>query len=273
MVNKVDGNQYPVYTKQPKTSIPDSGEKFSLQDNGNDSLRESGDMYKKGTADKENKPLAERDGVKLELSGNGQASYGQKQEQKKQPADTAEQKPLLETIRSFVMTALGAIRDFLYQIWNDTPKDNAAQNISADAADSKESTDSLEFTDSLDASSADAEALSPSMNPADSPDLMEDVNPMESLDSAAFESSMDSAAQKRLSILPLQDELPDYEIRQSLQEGDMDRVIRLLTNNGKKTAARNSSLLTSYDKNGKIVEPSASDKGKILYGDRSTLKL
>lgn len=266
MVNKVDGNHYPVYTKQQKPSIPGSTEKFSLEDNGNDSLRESGDMFKKDASDSENKPLSERDGVKLELSGNGQASYGSKQNKEKQTtANTAEQVPVLETIRSFVKTALGAIRDFLYQLWNDPPAEKDIQTVSGDAVETMESADSFPPTASWESSDAEDSALP--MNPADTLDLL-NATPATALDNPADSTH----TQKRLNIFPLQDELPDYEIRQSLQEGDMDRVIRLLTNNGKKTAARNSSLLTSYDKNGKIVEPSASDRGKILYGDRNTLK-
>lgn len=65
----------------------------------------------------------------------------------------------------------------------------------------------------------------------------------------------------------------NQEIQPYLRKGDLNQVINLLTDNGKKTAARNSTLLTYYDRNGKMVEPSASDSQRILYGDRNTRKL
>ena len=67
--------------------------------------------------------------------------------------------------------------------------------------------------------------------------------------------------------------LLDHEIQPYLKSGDLDRVISLLTDNGRKTIARNSTLLTYYDRNGKMVEPNASDRERILYGDRNTKKL
>ncbi|MBD5459261.1 MAG: hypothetical protein HDR27_11900 [Lachnospiraceae bacterium] len=65
----------------------------------------------------------------------------------------------------------------------------------------------------------------------------------------------------------------NQEIQPYLRKGDLNQVINLLTDNGKKTAARNSTLLTYYDRNGRMVEPSASDSQRILYGDRNARKL
>jgi len=58
-----------------------------------------------------------------------------------------------------------------------------------------------------------------------------------------------------------------------LRRGDLNQVISILTDNGKKTAAKNSTLLTYYDRTGRMVEPNASDSQRILYGDRNTRKL
>ncbi len=228
MVNRIDGNNYHVYTKQQKKEISGAGEKFSLKDHGNESLQDSGSKYEKDVSDSGKNPFEERQGVKLELSPGRSLGIDGMQQKNVIGEDNTPGQPLLETIRNYVAKAVTAVRDFFYQIWNDEPKDDVAQ-------------DNLASMDSF---------CSEYM-----------TNPMES-----------PTQEKRLSILPLQDDLPDYEIRQSLKEGDMDRVIRLLTDNGKKTAAKNSTLLTSYDRNGKIVEPNASDRGKILYGDKTSLK-
>ena len=40
-----------------------------------------------------------------------------------------------------------------------------------------------------------------------------------------------------------------------------------------KYVARNSDLVTYYDRSGKLVQPNASDKERILHGDRNVKKL
>ena len=65
----------------------------------------------------------------------------------------------------------------------------------------------------------------------------------------------------------------EREIQKHLQNGDMEQVIRILTDNGKKVPARNSTLLTSYDRNGKMVQLDASVQQRTLYGDKHTRKL
>lgn len=65
----------------------------------------------------------------------------------------------------------------------------------------------------------------------------------------------------------------DREILQFLRDGDVDQAINLLTDNGRRTVAKNSTLLTSYNKDGRVVEPSASVRERALYGDRNTWKL
>lgn len=70
MIHKVDGNNYPVYTKQKSIDIPDTGEKFNLGSDRNSSPSETKTQREKEAADK-GKQQAERSGVRLELSGNG----------------------------------------------------------------------------------------------------------------------------------------------------------------------------------------------------------
>lgn len=69
MIHKVDGNNYPVYTKQKSIDIPDTGEKFNLGSDRNSSPSETKTQREKETADK-GKQQAERSGVRLELSSN-----------------------------------------------------------------------------------------------------------------------------------------------------------------------------------------------------------
>lgn len=65
----------------------------------------------------------------------------------------------------------------------------------------------------------------------------------------------------------------DAEIQKYLHDGNLDQVISLLTDNGHKTIAKNSNLLTYYDRNGRITKINPSDRERILHGDRNTRKL
>ena len=65
----------------------------------------------------------------------------------------------------------------------------------------------------------------------------------------------------------------DDKIRNQLRSGNLEQVISLLTDDGRRTMAKNSTLLTYYDKSGKLTQLSASDKERILHGDRHVREL
>lgn len=65
----------------------------------------------------------------------------------------------------------------------------------------------------------------------------------------------------------------EAKIRECLASHDMNRMVSLLTEDGNKTLARNSTLLTYYDKTGKIADVNVSDRERILHGDRNVRKL
>ncbi len=65
----------------------------------------------------------------------------------------------------------------------------------------------------------------------------------------------------------------DEKIRKQLRSGNLEQVINLLTDNGRRSVAKNSTLLTYYDKSGKLIQLNASDKERILHGDRHVRKL
>lgn len=72
---------------------------------------------------------------------------------------------------------------------------------------------------------------------------------------------------------PVSEAKRNEEIQKLLRSGDMEQVISLVTENGQKTMAKNSTLLTYYDRSGKITPLSASDQERILHGDRNVKKL
>lgn len=238
MVNKVDGNNYYVYTKQKKIDVPDTGEKFDLGYNKNESSSDAKD--KKEISEQEKQQAAERSGVMLELSGRRQNAEadGRKQSETSKEQSTSEQVPLLETIREYVMAAIAAVREFFHSIWSDSQSEDAVSDILQDASQ---------------------EGLQ-ELSEESSPDSLQE--PVEFID-----------ASDERSVAAMDEERRNREIQQSLRDRDMEHVIRLLTDNGKRTIAKNSTLLTSYDRNGRVIEPNASDREKALYGNRNTWEL
>jgi len=65
----------------------------------------------------------------------------------------------------------------------------------------------------------------------------------------------------------------DSKIRLALSEGNRDEFRTLISEDGKKQPARNTTMLTTYDSKGKLVNIDPSDENKILHGDRGTRKL
>ena len=65
----------------------------------------------------------------------------------------------------------------------------------------------------------------------------------------------------------------DREIQKYLRSGNLEQVLNLLTEDGHRTIAKNSTLLTYYDRTGRFTSISASDQDRILHGDRNVKKL
>ncbi len=63
------------------------------------------------------------------------------------------------------------------------------------------------------------------------------------------------------------------EIRQIFRRGSQKEIEDFLSNHGEKQLARNTDLLTQYDRSGSIVGLNGSDKDLILHGARNQIKL
>lgn len=219
MINKISGNDSYIYTKPKKIDVPNTGEKFNLDYKNSEMPAETKD--KQEVSGQEKQQSVEKSGVRLELSSASQSADVDRQSRETQEnAQIASERiPLLETLRSYAMAAIAAVKDFFHKIWDEPqPEETWSQTV-----------DSGEVVYTADKEGA----------------LLAEADP---------------------GIL-------DREIRQSLQDGDMERVISLLTDNGRRSIAKNSSLLTSYDKNGRMVEPDASDRERALHGDRNSWTL
>ena len=62
-------------------------------------------------------------------------------------------------------------------------------------------------------------------------------------------------------------------LQEIIKSRDRQKLLLYVTDNGQKRLAKNSDLLTSYDRSGKIVNVSPSDKRLILEGDFRDIRL
>lgn len=236
MVNRVDGNHYYEYTKMKNVSVSDTGEKFSL-DYKQDELSGEKEKKDKEVSEQEKQQAAEKAGVKVELSGYGRAAGARQQiDSIKRTTDAKQGQSLWTSAQEIFRTAIAAFKDFFDKIWNEP---NAEEVVQAEAIE-QEHEGSQDFSEVF----------------SEQTQAAQETVPVETAESFYQNEA-------RLS----------QEIQPYLRKGDLNQVINLLTDNGKKTAARNSTLLTYYDRNGRMVEPSASDSQRILYGDRNARKL
>ncbi|MCM1047582.1 MAG: hypothetical protein NC433_04070 [Clostridiales bacterium] len=267
MVNRIDDKNYYTYTKTKNINVSNNGEKFNL--NYNNEELQTKDSEKKDKAGESEKGKAAESGVKLELSNSGKnaaADRGKATETKAQA--TENQQSIFGMLRELVSTVVSAVKDIFYKIWNDPePKMDAAaadngteteiDNLTVSNGTAE--TELLTAEDGM-AEGAEADALAVSDGITAGTERFAAKN-----ETQDFEETYAShkSAQARL----------DREIQPYLRKGDLNQVISLLTDNGKKTVAINSTLLTYYDRNGKMVELNASDRERILRGDRNTKKL
>lgn len=85
------------------------------------------------------------------------------------------------------------------------------------------------------------------------------------LDANIINNSEKDKASNFASKTPTKEEL----IYDSISKNDKDEVVRLLTDNYTNMPARNTSMLTHYDKHGQIVSVNGSDEARILNGKTS----
>ena len=254
MINRVNGNDYYDYTK---LSMPTSaettgnGEKFSLdyqraedekeEDEGKEKISKDG-MGKNPAGN--NARTVMQSGVKLELSGNGREK------------DSAGQgntlSVLLDTVRTWAAVFVQSFKELLNRIWNDPVPEE--EILSAEEIP-------VEETDRLSEEYLD-------MNPPEAV-KEEPVDGLNGNETPIHESGNLHNGRQSLGGRVNR----DMEIQKYLRSGNLEQVISLLTEDGQRTIAKNSSLLTYYDKTGRLTSLSASDQERILHGDRNTRKL
>ena len=246
MVNRVNGNEYYDYSqlKMPDAADKtDNGEKFSL--NYQHTRNEATEKDKK-EKDGENEKINNgsrtvlQGGVRLELSRNSAQSVSDRTRGKAERTQDTGQN-LISMVQSWLHALVQAVKDIANKIWNDPiPQDETSEE------QIKSEDKTVQETQAPERLTEEYLALHP-----------EHLRNTQELKSSSLQRG----------------ENRDKEIQKYLRSGNLEQVISLVTDNGRKTMAKNSTLLTYYDRHGRIAPIGASDQERILHGDRNVKKL
>lgn len=245
MIYRVGDGDNPAYdysSQLKPAKNAESQEKFSLE------RQKEQEVPKKKEEKGEDKKLHQKpgvdiraqDGVKLELSGARINEWGQ-------TADNAAKAEsagggLFDAVLSIFKSLFEAVGDFFYKVWNDPPQEVVSEDVTPEEAQ--------RYTEEYYA--------------------MKGIPVPEA--AAAEEDAVTEAAEDRETFAAESAER-DKKIRKHLRSGNLEQVMSLLTDDGRRSVAKNSTLLTYYDKSGKLTQLSASDRERILHGDRHVKKL
>lgn len=188
-------------------------------------------------SDKETDAKADR--AKKESSGSFRQAAAPSLSELSGSKETPAEKPaggqfsLTDTLRSLLNRAVTAIKKLWRIVWESGPKD-AANAASAE----DEAMHAVSAPD--EAAYARTETVSPDSAPKPNPSDLHAPN--------------------------------DPAILNALKSGDSAGFNALLSEDGQRSPARNSSLLTYYDSKGNLISPDASVQQRVLHGDRGSIK-
>lgn len=286
MVDKVSNQKYYEYSKinQQKRSNTESSE-FNLD------LGKQGVVYEKGgqkKAEKTKGTPSQNDtqksasqaasGVKLEISRQGY----QKTAAKKQESS------IMEGVRKYVTAAVDFLKSLWNKIWNDNP------------ASPKE-----HFPEILEEKLSGQEGAGEAQGAKDATAFFGGVDTQGENDSAAFFGGIDAqswgAAERNAQAgqpvfgQPAEQGIADRfwnrisptakpgvpepasytqeEIRRIFRRGNRQEIEDFLSNHGERHLARNTELLTQYDKRGAIIGLDHAEKERILFGNKNEIRL
>lgn len=246
MVNRVNGIESYDYTQLKMPSATDKtgdGEQFSLayrraQEETEDKDKNE-ETKESDAAGAGRQRTVMQGGVKLELSNIGQkAANTDRTVQQTQVTGQG----LIDTVRKWIGVFIQSAKDLLYKIWYDSvPQGEAVPQEDVPIQDETVDTTEPER-------------------------LTEEYKALKGLEELQ---DPEDAARRQIE----REAAKNKEIQNLLRSGNIEQVLSLVTENGQKTMAKNSTLLTYYDRNGKIAPLSASDQERILHGDRTARKL
>lgn len=241
MIYRVGDGDNPAYdysSQLKPAKNAESQEKFSLDRQKDQAVPDK--KEKKGEDKKlHEKPGAEikKQGVRLELSGRTSDETDPQEQSSQRVREKSGQSG---SMFALFKSLLQSVKDFLYKIWNESPEETV---------------------------------ISEDVTPEEAERYTEEYYRLKGIDRKTSEKDTTEAAREKEVDVKAQEAERDEKIRKQLRSGNLDQVISLLTDGGKRSVAKNSTLLTYYDKSGKITQLNASDRERILHGDRNVRKL
>lgn len=247
MIYRVGDNEITSYdySSLKAAQTPNGGEKFNLNQYvdrqvSTDKEEKNEDSDRKETAKSK---VTQKSGVKLELSGKGNDKLASGHNQTVPAKENETGESLFKTVRDLFAKFTEAVKDLFDRIWNDPPH--------------------TEFSETED-SQTEQQGAKPV------PERLTEEYKREK----GMEDPFHNDALNGVENVPEKtDEQRDKEIRQYLHKGNLEQVLSILTDDGRRTIAKNSNLLTYYDKSGRLARINASDSERILHGDRNVRTL
>lgn len=249
MIYRVGDNDHPSYdySRQKPTQVSGDSEKFSLDHQKKEELspqKEEKGEDKKLHEKTKGASLREKSGVKLEISASGtKAASTREKDMASSYSDAVSKSAFWNSVRDTFQKFLQYAKDFLFRIWNDSSPEVESVDVTPEEAERY----TQEYY-ALKKEISKEETSGQASSDKKSNELTELVKSTESVNK-------------------------DTEIQKYLHSGNLEQVISLLTDNGKRSIAKNSTLLTYYDKNGRLTPLNPSDSERILHGDRNTRSL
>lgn len=241
MVDKVSNLKYYDYNKVSQQKRESTGtSEFNLN------LGKEGVIYEKGQQkpEKAKEPSLEQEGqgigasggagVKLEISSRGY----EKSARHKQGIS------LIDEVRKYAALAVDFLKSIWDKVWNENPKAKEA-----------------EFPEVLEEKMSGQEGFVEETGLS----LLDGGKEPDGLQEGLF--------QRKLSNEIAESIYTQEEIRQIFRRGDQKEIEDFLSNHGKRRLARNTGLLTQYDRKGVIVGINSSDQDLILHGNKNQIKL
>lgn len=262
MIDPIHNQAYQEYTKVSRSKPQDVEQKFSMdsamQENPSSKSSTDGVIYEPSKTEKTDSDKATSSGF-----GHTAHSYNSKASTSETTAQTprvsASSTPtesLGTVIKRLFQNMLQSIKKVLSAIWESKPAEDAANTdaVNEDTING-ENPEIIEASDleALNAETTDAKSM-------DTETFNAEISATETVNAEAFDPQTI-------------DPVLDADIKKALKAKDTDSFRALLSRDGHRIPAKNTSLLTYYDSKGNLVNLDPSDQYRILHGDRNSRRL
>lgn len=231
MIDRINNQKYYEYSKvnQQKRETTESSE-FNLN------LGKEGVIYEKSEQKKSSKAKqaepAENDAKSSSTQGVQGVNLQMSTKGMERTGEEKKQTSWMEQVKRYAVVAVDFLKAVWDKIWNDhTPSQE-------------------EFPEVLEKK-------------------MEGTQAIHGTEEAVSPTGIMAAEKRHTSTVAERPEYTQEDIRRMFQRGNRREIEDFLSDYGQKRLARNTELLTQYDRSGSLVGISQSDKELILYGDKS----